>query len=464
MAETSAANGRTSFTWGHKFSSSAGSDLKFSAGNSSSVSMSADSKLSAGVSWSIGLGTSAGLTLYDSKFSTHLAGASSGIEEAYQKSYKDTFSISVGSFDRTLYWKLKLFTGLAVTPQIGVVASLGATTAPLTYDINDSEAKRLAGQWWVQAGMYAGAVSALGAALAACYLNFKKFSKKRERIDKSKATISVSKNSRAFIGVQGGSKASGLQFQDGSFKLLSMGGENVSFNRVGYEDPTAEKFLDRHGWEVVGLTDSHKAATEISGNNKKLKLKSSRIFFSAGEKTKISKITVGPFDSGHHGVKIEASGNKSRISLSSNQEILLAAGKSPTKGRLMLSDKSAKLQTGAAEISIDNKKFLISGYLQNQKIEVSKNGIIVGHGGNVMKIHTAGVDLCGGALKIFNGTVAIPAIEAEMAAQKKALEEEVSVRVELAELELNERIEQAETKLNDIINKITSEAEAALRE
>lgn len=448
---------------GISYSASLGS-MSYSAGTSASVSASVDSKISMGASWSFNLASAGGsFTFYDSKFSQHLAGASSGIEEAYQKTYQDTFSITVGSLDPFILKKISLFTKIALISQITLVAGNGLTS--LGFYANKGVVSDHVSL--IQGSVASGVqiLSTLSAVVGAVWMANYKHSKVLKLVNEAQGTIGISKNARAFLGVQGSDQASGLSFHKGNFELASIGGGKGKFARAGLGQALASgNHLAVHGWEAVGFNEPEEASTKISGDTEELKILSNKIALERKVVENQKKQTEMQILLDSDGLLIENKKAGSKTRILSKSEVLIKGGDVfRSHGRMRLADHAASLKVGPIGMGIEESKIKLMGFLKDPALIADSMGVTVGHGKNAAVFNSMGINIGNGAITILNGAVAIPAVGDQMKAQKEELELKTSLLAEATKNLLNEKKKELEEKLLSRIDKVKSSVEAQLR-
>jgi len=465
--------GRAKYNWGFDYKHSTGTDYKYSAGTSTSISISADTKISTGASYSINLGSLGGsFTVYDSKFSQHFGGASSGIETAYQKSYQDTFSIAISSTDPWLFKRIKYFSTGLILMSVGTMLSSAATVLPFQTLAKDEkkgidEAKDIAAGWFAKTSYIASAVTAVVAAAGAVYMHVHKRGKPLKFNDTSTATIGLSKNSRAFLGVQNKKLASGLQFWNGEFRLAAHGVKdetNGAFARASLADVAKgqETKYARHGWEVVGFQDPQNALTEIKGDTTEIGIKSSDVrIWSEKDGLNDGEIHIGTRGVGDRGITI----GSEMIGVDAKKELELIGGNSGDKGILKMLDKSVTLKSGAIGIKLlADRAFVVGGLVKDQSIAMNKQGVFIKNGSNDNSIvmNAAGMNLCNGAIKILGPTVMIKDIEENIKNQKAHLESQIQQKVKIAKDKLNEKMDDAIYMLAALIDDVQRTVETKI--
>lgn len=454
MASFAEYYGRAKYNWGFNYSHSTGTDYKYAAGTSTSVSVSADTKISTGASYSINLGSVGGsYTLYDSKFSKHFGGASSGIETAYQKSYEDAFSIAISSTDPWIFKRIKIYSAILITTSVVAAVSPAATVLPFQTLAKDTEkkideGKDIAATWFARTSYIASAFTSITAAIGAISMHWHKHNKHLKIKDTSKATIGLSKNSRAFLGVQNNKLASGLQFWNGEFRLAAHGVKdetNGAFARASLADVAKgqETKYARHGWEVVGFQDPQNALTEIKGDTTEIGIKSSDVrIWSEKDGLNDGEIQIGTRSVGDRGITITSE----MINMDAKKELELTGGNSADKSILKMLDESVTLKSGAIGIKLlADRAFVVDGLAKDQSITMSRQGVFIKNGSDnsSIRLDAAGMNLCNGAIKILGPSVLIPDVEQKMTAQKAHLESQIQQKVKIAKDKLNEKMDDA---------------------
>lgn len=453
--DTDSSQSKAVFTWESNFSQNMGSDIKYAAGTSTSVSASADSKISSGVSWSVNLAAAGGsMSFYESKTSLQFAGASFGMTEAYQKTHQDVFSVSVGSTKPVVYWTLRI---LAVLATISQATALLYAPKPWI-KVDEDDVKKMAAAGAFNTSIYAGLAGPLLATLAVLALHINKSTTKLKLINKSKATLSISKNARAFIGVQdtnvGG--ASGLKFNRDEFELLSFAkNDALAFSNSGFG--SGDTSYVRHGWEVVGFKDPDKDATRIKGSHEKLEIKSKDIDLETNDKSRItmrgSSINIAS----------EGENHNSRVDIYSKGVTMLQAGTTKEAGKISLSDSQIKMETGALNIVMMPYDFNLSGLNDDQNIHMNKSGIEILHGRSGISLSNSGLDLCNGAIKIMNRSVRIPDIKRMMAVQQNYLKKQLEDRRKKMQELMENKISKVKSNCIELVDRVTRDVEAKLQ-
>ncbi len=451
---------------GIDYSASLGS-LSYSAGTSGSVSASVNTSVSLGASFSVSTGVGGSFTLYDSRFSQHLWGGSSGLGEAHQKTYIDTFSIAVGSQDPWMVSMNKIFTVLAIISPAVLLAN-GAVSGYFRHKNKDWDVSDDVSKIQGYATLSVQNLIALGAGILAVIARVHKNRKTVKSVDDSKATLGISKNARAFLGVQNNTKASGLSFHKGNFELSSISekSEDGAFSRMGFGtklDKQGQKYA-RHGWEVVGFNGSAKRSTKIRGTTQKLDIESPKIWLESKNENKSGKITLGSMAKGQHGVHIEAKGPRAKIDIHSHIDTRVRGGSTKHTAELYLKDKHAVLRAGSAKLALANDVYSVTGYGAGQIIEMKVGGITLKHGSNSIVLNSAGIALAGSAIKIINPSAVPFDIAEKIKAEKEYLEDQISGLEYLTRVNMEFKIDEAMTKLEDMIDKVKSDVGAKLRD
>lgn len=447
-----------------------GKSLEYKVGASSSVAASAESKLKCGASNGVEMGLHGHFSFYDLKVDDHFGGAAFAIEHANRKSFKDVFAISAGAESKTLYWTLKLFAAGTILTQVGLAIAAGAhyndkiKNAALDADgkwLNKKdEEDAMAVAMRLQVAM--SAVAPMLALITGVILFLRKKSITDKLIDRSCSAFSITKNSKAFLGVRSPEGASGLVLRENLFSLVHLSAD--SFRKEGHEAIGFERTYEYNSDKQLAGIIGDKDVLSLKGGTVKVQSASAQgvhATIKAGEQTDVTTPGVSIHVDGDS--KLLPIKGTPTIDIKSSSDVVIQGGKkSDTAGLIKLKKESISLKVGIKGIDIDGDKVNISVGIKDQHILMNSTGITIQHGGNNINFNAAGIQLAGNALRILNPSVSIPNFEAALQLKIESAEKVAKEVKGQTDEAIRKQTNTFEQKIKDLIDGIMRDVEAKI--